>query len=408
MQDLEARLGVLPAQSMVYYLVVDRDGANRNINPLDYVSRVAAVSNVPVYSWVDSTMDRGVVGGNLKNQLTQVRAVAALALRVLRGEPADTIPPSSIDLNVPQVDWRQLQRWGLSESRVPAGTLVRFKETSVWARYRGYVFVGLALIVAQSGLIAALLIQRTRRRRAEAQVRGSRAELVVSSERIRDLGARLLNAQERERAYIARELHDDISQQLAMLKVDLSILSASLPGSTQRAVATALRRAGDVARAVHELSHRLHPTRLRLFGLTAALQALHEELSTSGIAMRFTLGSVPDTLSPDVQVALFRVVQEALQNTLKHSQARNVSVTLSTNDQELTLAIEDDGVGFDVDAAWARGLGVISMRERIEAIGGSFAIHSALRAGTRLEIRAPLHAEARPESPLRETVGPAA
>src|SRR5207247_1712068 len=108
----------------------DRDGSNRNLNPLEYVDRLAMVANAPIYCWVDSAMDHGIVGGDLKDQVAQTNAVGALAVRLLNGERADSIPVSAPDLNVKQVDWRQLRRWGISEARVPAGTLVRFRERS--------------------------------------------------------------------------------------------------------------------------------------------------------------------------------------------------------------------------------------------------------------------------------------
>src|SRR6185295_4921678 len=94
-RDLEARLAALPRHSMVYYIVVDRDGAGEYLHPLEYLDRLAAVSSAPVYSWVDSTMDHGVVGGSMKAQLVQSKALSRLALRVLRGETADSIPVTS-------------------------------------------------------------------------------------------------------------------------------------------------------------------------------------------------------------------------------------------------------------------------------------------------------------------------
>ena len=176
-------------------------------------------------------MDHGIVGGSLLDRQARWKPSAQLAVRVLRGEPADSIPTSSPKLNVSQVDWRQLRRWGISEARVPAGTLVRFREPSVWDRYRAYILGAAAILLAQTALIAGLLVQRARRRHAEENVRASQAELRASYERIRDLGARLLNAQDTERARIARELHDDVSQQVALLEIDLELLSGrSRPG----------------------------------------------------------------------------------------------------------------------------------------------------------------------------------
>ena len=225
--ELERRLASLPAHSIVYYVTVSRDAAGENFHPLEYLDRVTAASNAPVYCWVDSAMDHGIVGGSLKSQTAEIDELGRLALRVLHGTPADSIPWSSPDLNVRQVDWRQLKRWGINEARVPAGTIVKFREATIWDRYKLYIAGAVIVLLAQTGLIAGLLVQRTRRRRAEEQVRGSQAELRKSYGRIRDLGGRLLNAQETERARIARELHDDIGQQVALLAIDLELMGST-------------------------------------------------------------------------------------------------------------------------------------------------------------------------------------
>src|SRR5262249_29831129 len=152
----------------------------------------------------------------------------------------------------------------------------------------------------------------------------------------------------------------------------------------------ALNRVQDLVRSVHDLSHRLHPSRLRLIGLVAALQGLQREVSVSGIDVTLTHEDVPAILPPDLTLCLFRVVQEALQNAVKYSGARHVLVHLAGKTEELVLTIADDGTGFDVGAAWGKGLGLVSMSERLEAVGGTLEIHSERGAGTRLEIRAPL------------------
>ena len=396
--DLERRLRSLPDHSIVYYLVVDRDGANQNFHPLEYLDRITAVANAPVYCWVDSAMEHGIVGGSLKDQVAQTHAVAELALQVLHGQRADSIPPVTSDLNVRQVDWRQLQRWGISDARVPAGVLVRFREPSAWDRYRFYILAAFAILLAQTALIAGLLVQRTRRRRAEEQLRSHQAELLGSYERIHDLGGRLLSAQETERARIARELHDDISQQMALLEIDLELLGRTVQGGTAGLAGEALNRAQSVARSVHDLSHRLHPAKLRLIGLVAALNGLQREMSSSDIAIAFTHHNIPATLPPDLTLCVFRVVQEALQNALKYSRARQVSVNMSGGANELALTIADDGQGFDVPSAWGKGLGLISMTERLEAIGGTLEIRSQPGAGTRLQLRVPFRVAQDPET----------
>jgi signal transduction histidine kinase len=179
---LERRLATLPDHSIIFYLAVSKDGAGQNFHPLEYLDRLVSVANAPIYCWVDSAMGRGIVGGSLKHQENETTAVGELAVRVLRGEPAGSIPVGSPNLNVSQVDWRQLRRWGIREARVPAGTIVRFKDPSVWDRYRIYIVAALAVLLAQTALIAGLLYQRRARHRAEVE---SRRNLTLAADATR-------------------------------------------------------------------------------------------------------------------------------------------------------------------------------------------------------------------------------
>lgn len=391
--DLESRLATLPEHSIVYYLLVSRDGAGEDVHPLRYLDRLAAIAKGPTYSWVDSALGRGIVGGSLKSQEAEVSALAGLALRILQGEPAQSIPSLERDLNMMQVDWRQLRRWGISEGRVPAGTRVMFREPGLWERYQIYALSGAAIVLAQSLLIAALLVQRSQRRRAEAETRRSFAELQSRESRIRDLNRRLVTAQEAERSTIARELHDELGPQMAALSIDLSLLMtrpSEKPEDMMPVMREALQRTQQIAKALHGLSHRLHPARVHLIGLVAALESMQRDFSRAGLSVTFAhLGALP-ALPQELTLSVFRVVQEALRNAVKHSKARAVSIELSASGQRMALTIVDDGVGFNIDAAWGRGLGLISMTERLEQLGGSVTIHTKVGAGTRLEVVVPI------------------
>lgn len=393
-EALESRLASLPPRSAVYYLVVNRDGAGDLYHPLDYLNRVTAASSAPVYCWVDSAMGRGIVGGSLKDQALEVRILGTLAGRVLEGERADSIPVAAVDLNVTQVDWRQLRRWGIRESLVPASAMVVFREPTAWDRYRWSILAALATLLGQALLIGALMVHRTRRRHAEDRVR-------QSYDRIRDLGARLLDAQDLERARIARELHDDIGQQMALLEIDLEMLRRA-PDRGESLVDDALGRAQGVARSVHDLSHRLHPAKLRLIGLVPALQGLQREFLQSGLPVHFSETGVPAALPPELTLCLFRTAQEAIQNVQKHSDAAEVSVSLAASPGRIVMTIVDDGRGFDVKEAWSRGLGLLSMRERVESVHGAFEIRSSPGAGTRIDVSVPIA----PPSPKAAVAGP--
>jgi len=387
-EDLERRLAALPEHAIVYYLIFYQDVNGTNVTPLDYLSRLTAISNRPVYSWVDSTMDHGVVGGSLMSIEQQIRAVATVGLRVLRGEAAGGIPASVLDLQVDQVDWRQLRRWHIAEEHVPAGTAVKFRELSLWERDRNYVLGALAVIVTETALLVGLIVQAARRRRAEAAAEGAAAALRASFDRIRDLGARLLGAQEEERSRIARELHDDISQQLTLLSIELDLLARTHPDRGDEAQAlsrTARTRVQEIAGSVRQLSHELHPAKLRIIGLVAALGALQKEGQAAGHNVTFGHEQVPAVLPQDVMLCFYRIAQEGLQNAIKHSGAGAIAMSLIGDGPALTLTIADDGAGFDVGSAVARGLGLISMEERLEPFGGTLRIDSAPGWGTRLE-----------------------
>src|SRR3954454_10616086 len=333
--DLEARLSRMPERSAAYYVIVSSDPAGRRPHPLNYIDRIAAVANAPTYSWVDSTIDHGVVGGSLYSQSAAIARVGQLALRVLGGEAADSIPAVAIDVNSYQVDWRQLRRWRIDEGRLPVGTLVRFRDPSPWDQYRRYILATVTLVAIQTALIAALLLQRTRRRRAEGKLRESQNALLGSHERNRDLVARLLRAQDMERSRIGRELHDDICQRLLLLSIELESVARSNEGG--RAAAAALTVAREISNSVRELSHQLHPDRLRVIGLVRALESLCTELSRAGVAIAFTHENVPSALPPDVMLCLFRVAQEGLQNALKHSRATALGVDISGTSTGLTV-----------------------------------------------------------------------
>jgi len=385
----------IPAGNVILYIWHTQPDPGNVLYPDTVARLVANAAAVPVYGTSDLYIGTGVVGGVVRSTRETGTRIGEMALRVLTGTRPQDIPIETAQV-MPIVDWRQALRWGIAPSRLPAGSQILFREPSAWQRYRVYVVGALTVLLVQAALIAGLLVQKTRRRDAEQRAQQGQIALQKSYERVRDLGSRLLNAQESERSRIARELHDDISQQLAVLNIDLQRLRQTVRGPGEALCAEAGTLVQDITTSVRDLSHRLHPVRLGLLGLVGALDGLRREMAQPGVSITFTHENIPPTLPSDLTLCLFRIAQEALQNACKYSRARNVSVDLRVLPEGIALTIVDDGVGFDVEAVWGRGLGLISAQERIEGIGGTLEVVSSPGAGTRLEVRVP--AAALPES----------
>ena len=381
-RDLEKAVRTVPAGTAILYLWHGQFQPGEVISTDEVGRRVTRVSPVPVYSASELLFGHGPVGGVVRSSQETGARVGEVAVRVLGGTRPQDIPFELARVS-PIVDWRELQRWKIPMSRLPPGTEIHFRELTTWERYRAYIIAAVVAFAAQAILIGALLFQRERRKRADAALRSSYA-------RVRDLGARLLSAQEEERSRIARELHDDVSQRLAVLKIELAVLGRFVDGEGHSLASQALASADAIGREVRDLSHRLHPARLRLMGLAPSIAGLQTELSRPGVNIVFTHEAVPPGLPREATVSLYRVVQEGLHNALKYSKARTITIDLKGTNGELTLTIADDGVGFDPEGTVRAGLGLTSMQERVDALGGTVAIRSRPGAGTTLDIRVPI------------------
>ena len=215
-----------------------------------------------------------------------------------------------------------------------------------------------------------------------------RAARAVSS-----LSSRLLHAQEEERARIARELHDDIGQRLALLAITLDGLSDGASGLRHENTAIHLKQqAVEIATDLQTLAHELHSSKLELLGLTVAMRGFcHEFSGQKHVQVDFAARDMPEGLPSDVSLCLFRVLQEALHNAAKHSGVDCFEVRLTGADGAIDLVVSDAGKGFSLAAARAgRGLGLISMTERLKLVGGDVAIDSQPGRGTRIHARAPV------------------
>jgi PAS domain S-box-containing protein len=218
----------------------------------------------------------------------------------------------------------------------------------------------------------------------------------------RELAGRLIASQEDERQRVARDLHDDLSQKVALLNIEIDQIAGQMEPGEQRAALERLSAgAGEIAAEIHNLSHQLHPYKLRALGLTAAIHALCRELTERrGIHVTFAHDTPRDPADANVSLCLYRVIQEALNNVARHSYAREVSVRLTGNRNHVALRIADSGVGFDVRNDQPQGLGLVSMRERVSFLKGQLTIRTAPGKGTRIDVKIPLVQSARASSAM--------
>jgi PAS domain S-box-containing protein len=234
----------------------------------------------------------------------------------------------------------------------------------------------------------------TERREIEIALQASETALRASQTQLQGLAAGLLAAQEEERARVARELHDDISQKLATLNLEAESVLRKEPGTdgNLRSEMTRLfHRLRGILRDVEQTAYRLHPSSLDHLGLSVALKAYCADFGKqNSIDMRCTERNLPRAIPPRLGLTVYRVVQEALRNVAKHSGTRRAAVSVAGKNGAILLSIQDSGRGFDPSRSKKHGLGLISMEERVRQAGGTFTMKSTPGKGVRIEVRIPI------------------
>jgi PAS domain S-box-containing protein len=458
-----------------------------------------AVANAPVFGVYSSQIGQGVLGGPVLAIDELGRNTANVALRMLAGESPVTLMPPPQHLTTPFFDAAELERWNISENRLPPRSVVLFRPPTAWQRYRTPIIAIVSIGLVQSVLVGALLILHVKRRRAERLQQESEQRFRVLADtapvmiwlsgrnkqctdfnrawleftgrtierergdgwiegvhaddvdrcvdtytsafdrresfrmeyRLRrhdgeyrwildtgvprftpdgvfvgytgsaidvtdhklaraalsNLSQRLMQAHEEERTRIARELHDDVSQQVVTLRIQLEQLVDSLPSDRSiltQALSDLSRQALEVGVDIQALSHRLHSSKLQLLGLPEAAASFCREFGDQHkVTIRFRHRGIPRQLPHEIKIGLFRVMQEALMNAVKYSGVREFDVGLYADGDALQLDVVDHGLGFDPEATLQKsGLGLVSMRERLNLIGGQLLVLSRPGEGT--------------------------
>jgi PAS domain S-box-containing protein len=221
-------------------------------------------------------------------------------------------------------------------------------------------------------------------------------ERKLAEESLATIGRRLIEAHEEERAWIGRELHDDINQRLALLAIELDGWSEN--ASTHEVTELVRLTQAHITEITHDvqgLSHRLHSSKLDTLGLVTAAKSFCRELSEKNrVEIMFEHAGIPRNLSKEVSLCLFRVLQEGLQNAVKHSGVRSFAVNLQGTGESIELTVTDSGKGFEEQEAFTRhGIGLISMRERLQLVHGELSVKSQPGAGTTIRARVPFKTE---------------
>jgi signal transduction histidine kinase len=378
------RSATLPPRSFILFGMFVMDSAGVPFDEDEALRRLHTVANAPLFAYFGNQLGQGAIGGRLYQDAEVGVRAARATIRILRGEPLERVPPQILEAGRPVFDWRELSRWGISEARLPAGSVIRFRQPTFWDLYRWRIVAVVLLFVLQTGLILALFINRAKRRLAEQAAQG--------------FHGRLIRAHEEERARLARELHDDVTQRLARLAIDAAQVERARSTSGVSEPMSAIRQGlVRLSEDIHGLSYQLHPSIVEDLGLVAALRAECERFTRQeSIPVHATLCEIQETVPPETALCLVRVTQEALRNVGRHARACKVDVSLQRLDAGLQLAVRDDGIGYE--AALQQGtphLGLASMRERLQFLGGELDIDTAPGHGTTLVAWVPLKAGTR-------------
>ncbi len=396
----------LDRRSIVLYTTISRDGDGQQFQPRIVAEQLSRLSQAPLYSIFETQVGYGVVGGSIASLAAQGRQAAALALRVLRGEPPDSIPVAPPGPPTAVVDWRQLRRWGLSPAALPAGATVLFRRPSLWEEYWEYVVAAALALTAQAGLIVALLAQLRRRRLAEAEATRQRAELAHAAR---------LSAVGELTASIAHEINQPLGAILSNAEAAELFLEADPP---------MLERVRQILRDIRDEDHRASAVirEVRAFARKSLAEARRLSLNEvvedviplvqadarrRGVELETQLASGLPQVRGD-RVQLQQVVLNLTLNGLEALAAsspdeRRLRVRTRANDARgVELVVSDTGPGipeqllprlfesFFTTKPEGLGLGLSIVRSIVEAHGGGIRAENEAGGGASFRVVLPV------------------
>ena len=347
--DVLAEVAKLPPQSVVLFTTFFRDSAGQSFITHEVVQRVSAAASAPVYGFLDQYLGRGIVGGSLYSTAAHGTEAAKLILQVLTGSvPAG---PSMLEAqsNKVQFDWRQMQRWGINASSLPAGSEIRFRDPTLWDQYKWQVLLVGAALLLQAGLIGWLLHERQSRRQAEATARDTMSELVHVN--------RTATAGELS-ATIAHEVNQPLAAMVVQANAGLRWLSGDAPNVGEardalREIVNAGHRAREVVKNVRAMFRKdtgdKSPVDINKL-IWTVLGLVHIDLRKHGIELRTGLGEdLPAAIGNEVQLqqVILNLVMNAI-DAMQSADRRVLSISSElVQPDRLQVSIEDSGSGID-------------------------------------------------------------
>lgn len=389
--EFKALAGLTPAEAALEFvqagpdtagllLSFELDNYGNRMNTTEYLHELNKVSKVPIFGCYDTILGHGILGGALISPTDFGKTTGKLAGRILNGESADDIPKDYSHTYTIAFDHEVLRKFGISESRLPAGAKVINRKPTIWSQYGRYISTGVAALLVQSAIIVSLLLNRSKRIAAEKEAQS--------------LAGRILSAGEEERRYLARELHDDVSQRLAAVSIETGTLENKMSESSEIKVPLGKLKKNliSICDDLHRMSRHMHPSVLDDFGLAEALRSECGELSQRwGIPIELHCSKRFPEIPKSVALCLYRVAQESLWNAIRHSGGSKITIELKSDAEFVYMDISDDGKGFEPSSVQkTRRLGLASMSERIRLVSGTIRTLSAPGQGVTISVVAPI------------------
>jgi signal transduction histidine kinase len=348
-EDMLKRVAALPPRSVILFIYLSVDAAGVSLEGENVVNRLHAVANAPIFSWIDLDFGQGIVGGPLVPLVDVARQVSRVAERILRGEVPSKIGIQPVGFGTPKYDWRELQRWDISESRLPLGSEIHFRDSTVWERYRAYILLICGVILAQAASIGWLIYERRHRRLAEVVARNSLSELTHMN--------RIATAGELS-ASLAHEINQPLTGIVTSANAARRWLARESPDIDEARAAldqieAAGHRASDIVTSVRSMFRKETADKSAVDInklIWNVLGLVYFDLRKDEIDLQSRLDDqIPPVLGNEVQLqqVILNLIMNAI-DSMRSVQPRVLSITSKLSEPDrVEVSIEDTGTGID-------------------------------------------------------------